>query len=103
MPELRWIPDDRLEEANVEPWIELPLWLPERFAGTWRTGTERAEAAGLRCRSVQETVDDVAGWLKNGGEAELDDWRDEHRPPWMTAERDVRHSSDGGTYQAQPG
>jgi nucleoside-diphosphate-sugar epimerase len=87
--ELRWIPDDRLEEANVEPWTELPLWLPERFAGTWRIGTERAEAAGLRCRSVQETVDDVAGWLKNGGEAELDDWHDEHRPPWMTAEREA--------------
>lgn len=65
--ELRWVPDDRLEEADVEPWTELPLWLPERFAGTWRIDTERAQAAGLNCRSVQETVDDIAAWLENGG------------------------------------
>ena len=87
--ELRWIPDGLLEEANVEPWTELPLWLPERFAGTWRIGTERAQAAGLNCRPVQETVDDVAAWLENGGEMELDDWRDEYRPRRMSAEREA--------------
>ncbi len=87
--ELRWIPDDKLEEAGVEPWMELPLWLPERFAGTWAAGTERAQAAGLRTRPVQETVDDIARWLENGGEAELDDWRAEHRPPRMSAEREA--------------
>jgi 2'-hydroxyisoflavone reductase len=87
--ELRWIPDDLLEEANVEPWTELPLWLPERFAGTWRIGTERAQAAGLNRRPVQETVDDVAAWLENGGETELDDWRVEYRPPRMSAERET--------------
>ena len=31
--ELRWIPDEKLEAAEVEPWIELPLWLPERYRG----------------------------------------------------------------------
>jgi 2'-hydroxyisoflavone reductase len=87
--ELRWIADDRLEEANVEPWTELPLWLPERFAGTWHIGTERAQAAGLNCRPVQETVDDIAAWLENGGETELDDWRVEYRPPRMSAEREA--------------
>ena len=87
--ELRWIPDDLLDEANVEPWTELPLWLPERFAGTWRIGTERAQAAGLNCRPVQETVDDVAAWLDNGGETELDDWRVEYRPPRMSVEREA--------------
>ena len=54
--DLRWIPDDKLEEAGVEPWMELPLWLPERFAGTWSVGTAKAQAAGLRTRPVQETV-----------------------------------------------
>ena len=44
--ELRWIPDEKLEAAEVEPWIELPLWLPERFAGTFRVGTERAAGRG---------------------------------------------------------
>jgi nucleoside-diphosphate-sugar epimerase len=87
--ELRWIPDDKLEEAGVEPWTELPLWLPERYEGTWRIGTAKAQAAGLRTRPVQETVDDIATWLENGGEAELDEWRAEHRPPRMSAEREA--------------
>ena len=86
--ELRWIPDEQLEAAGVEPWTELPLWMPERFAGTWRIGTERAQAAGLRCRPVAETVADIATWLEAGGERELDDWRAEHRPARMSAERE---------------
>src|SRR3954471_6215691 len=62
--ELAWIPDEQLEAAEVEPWIELPLWLPARYEGTWRVGTEKAQAAGLRCRPVSETVRDVRAWLE---------------------------------------
>src|SRR3954453_262674 len=87
--DLRWIHDDKLEAAGVEPWMELPLWLPERFAGTWSIGTAKAQAAGLRTRPVQETVDAIATWLESGGEAELDEWRSEHRPPRMSAEREA--------------
>jgi nucleoside-diphosphate-sugar epimerase len=86
---LRWIPEAKLEAAGVEPWMELPLWLPARHLGTWDIGTERAQAAGLRTRPVAETVRDVWTWLRNGGEAELDDWRAEHRPPKMRAEREA--------------
>jgi nucleoside-diphosphate-sugar epimerase len=86
---LRWIPEARLEEAGVEPWMELPLWLPARHLGTYDAGTERAQAAGLRTRPVAETVQDIWTWLQNGGEAELDDWRAEHRPPRMSAEREA--------------
>src|SRR4051794_979322 len=57
--ELHWISDDKLEAANVEPWIELPLWLPARYEGTWRVGTEKAQRAGLRTRPVAETVQDI--------------------------------------------
>jgi 2'-hydroxyisoflavone reductase len=86
---LRWVPDEALESAGVEPWIELPLWLPEaRFPGTWRAGTARAAAAGLRCRPVAETVADVWAWLREGGEAELTDWSAANRPPRMSAERE---------------
>src|SRR4051812_26865780 len=49
-----WIEDAALERAGVEPWTELPLWLPARYEGTWRVGTDRARAAGLRTRPVQE-------------------------------------------------
>jgi nucleoside-diphosphate-sugar epimerase len=87
--QLAWIPDERLQELAVEPWTELPLWIPAAgFPGTWTTGTERAQAAGLRCRPIAETVADVAAWLRGGGEAELDEWRAELRPPRMPAERE---------------
>lgn len=87
--ELEWIPDERLQAAGVEPWTELPLWLPAaEFPGTWAIGTERAQAAGLRCRPVAETVADVWAWLRGGGESELDEWRAEHRPPPMPPARE---------------
>lgn len=86
--DLRWIPEDKLEAAGVEPWMEFPLWLPERHEGTWNIGTAKAQAAGLRTRPVDETVADIATWLERGGEAELDEWRAEHRPPRMSAERE---------------
>jgi nucleoside-diphosphate-sugar epimerase len=82
---VHWIPEDALED--VEPWTELPLWLPQRHEGTWRIGTERAQAAGLRCRPVAETIADVDAWLREG--PELPDWRAEHRPPRMSAEREA--------------
>ena len=87
--ELVWIPDERLQAAGVEPWTELPLWLPQdEFPGTWDVGTERAQASGLRCRPVAETIADVWSWLSAGGEQELDEWRSEHRPRPMSSERE---------------
>jgi 2'-hydroxyisoflavone reductase len=87
--ELVWIPDERLVEAGVEPWTELPLWIPEAaFPGTWQIGTERAQAVGLRCRPVAETVADVWAWLRDGGEAELDEWGSERRPRAMNSRRE---------------
>jgi 2'-hydroxyisoflavone reductase len=87
--ELVWIPDERLQALEVEPWVELPLWIPaDAFPGTWTIGTERAQAAGLRARPVAETVADVWTWLRDGGEGELDEWRSEHRPPRMAPDRE---------------
>jgi 2'-hydroxyisoflavone reductase len=87
--ELVWLPDERLQALEVEPWMELPLWLPQAaFPGTWQIGTERAQAAGLRCRPVAETVADVWAWLRDGGEDGLDEWRSEHRPRAMDSRRE---------------
>jgi 2'-hydroxyisoflavone reductase len=87
--ELVWVPDERLQAAEVEPWVELPLWIPAaEFPGTWQVGTERAQAAGLRCRPVAQTVADVWSWLRAGGESELDEWRAEHRPRPMDVARE---------------
>jgi nucleoside-diphosphate-sugar epimerase len=84
--ELVWVPDEQLLAKGVEPWTEIPLWLPAE--GTWQVGTERARASGLRCRPVADTVADVWLWLRDGGEQELDEWRSAHRPGRMSSRRE---------------
>jgi 2'-hydroxyisoflavone reductase len=85
---VHWVPEDALEALNVEPWTELPLWLPQRYEGTFRIGSERAQAAGLRCLPIAETLAAVDAWLRE--EPELPDWRAEHRPPRMSATREAQ-------------
>lgn len=88
--QLRWVGDDALLAAGVEPWTELPLWMPEAgFRGTWRVDSTLAHTAGLRCRPIEETVADVHAWLRDGGAAALGDWRAEHRPPGLAPEREA--------------
>lgn len=88
--ELVWIPDDKLQQAEVTEWTELPMWLPaETYLGTWRIDTTKAQAAGLTTRPVATTVRDVRTWLESGGGTELGDYRSEHRPPEMSAEREA--------------
>jgi 2'-hydroxyisoflavone reductase len=48
-----------LLEHKVEPWSELPLWLPStdpEYAGFNRIDLARAEAAGLHTRPLHETI-----------------------------------------------
>ena len=48
-----------LLDHKVEPWSELPLWLPSadpEFAGFNRIDLTRAEASGLRTRPLRDTV-----------------------------------------------
>jgi 2'-hydroxyisoflavone reductase len=86
---LRWVPDDVLVSDQVEPWDELPLWIPAAAgAGTWAVGTERAQTAGLHCRPIAATVADTWAWLRDGGEAELPAWRAELRPRGLSPERE---------------
>ena len=51
-----------LVEQGVQPWSELPLWLPSgdpEYAGFNRVELSRAQAAGLRTRSLRDTVSAV--------------------------------------------
>jgi len=87
---LSWVPDEALQAAGVEAWTEVPLWLPEAEApGTFRIDASRAEAAGLRCRPVAETVADVWAWLRAGGaDVEGDGWLSEHAATGLLPERE---------------
>ncbi len=55
---------DKLLAAGVQPWTELPLWLPGReWAGLFEGDVSRALAAGLELRPLEETVLDTLAWL----------------------------------------
>jgi hypothetical protein len=49
-----------LPEVRVQPWRDLPLWLPADVPGPI-LDSRRAQAAGLRCRPLSDTVGEVLG------------------------------------------
>ena len=62
---MAWIEPAAIAAAGIEPWTELPIWLPEdhEYAAMHDADVERAYAAGLRCRPVADTVRDTWHWL----------------------------------------
>jgi nucleoside-diphosphate-sugar epimerase len=63
--ELAWVDEDWLVSQGVREWTGLPLW--RNAAAPWDMNTDRARAAGLRCRPIHETVADTWAWLHSGG------------------------------------
>ncbi len=62
----KWIDESALAAAGVEPWTELPLWIPQSDAATsgfMEFSCAKAQAQGLQFRQLQATLDDVAAWL----------------------------------------
>ncbi|WP_330457485.1 NAD-dependent epimerase/dehydratase family protein [Streptomyces sp. NBC_00820] len=73
--ELRWTDPRVILDAGIEPWTQLPVWVPpdsELFHCVHRADVSRAVATGLVCRPVAETVADTWRWLTEiGGTAPL--------------------------------
>ena len=63
--ELRTAADSVLLGAEVEPWMELPMWAPEipELAGIWEVSGDRALRTGIRYRPLVDTVSDTWHWL----------------------------------------
>ncbi len=60
-----WASDADVLAGGVEPWTELPLWIPESdpdFGGMLLADNRRAVAAGLTLRPLRETVADTLHW-----------------------------------------
>ncbi|MFG2147062.1 NAD-dependent epimerase/dehydratase family protein [Streptomyces sp. NPDC048696] len=69
---LRWTDPEPILAAGVEPWTDLPVWIPpgELHTTMHCSNVWKAVLAGLRCRPVEETVADTWAWLESiGGEA----------------------------------
>jgi 2'-hydroxyisoflavone reductase len=65
-----WVSDETLLAAGVEPWSELPLWIPEadpNRGGLMLADNRRAREAGLTMRPVSDTVRDTFEWDRAEG------------------------------------
>lgn len=70
--ELRWTEPEQILAAGVEPWNDLPIWIPpgHPYAYLHSSVVAKAHATGLHCRPVTDTVADTWAWLlKIGGTA----------------------------------
>jgi 2'-hydroxyisoflavone reductase len=68
--ELVWVSEEFLEEHGVEPYTELPLWLPREYGALQAIYCGKAIAAGLAFRPLSETITDVLEWDRTRGEDE---------------------------------
>ncbi|MGG8408319.1 NAD-dependent epimerase/dehydratase family protein, partial [Streptomyces sp. 12297] len=66
---LRWTDPAAVLAAGVEPWTELPVWVPEGEMHDYMYGGDVSKAlgAGLVCRPVADTVADTWRWLQELG------------------------------------
>lgn len=63
-----WVDEGFLVEQGVTPWTELPLWIPAsepEADGFFAFDVTRAITAGLRFRSLAETVTDTLAWNRS--------------------------------------
>ncbi|MEF9903340.1 SDR family oxidoreductase [Streptomyces sp. P9-A2] len=66
--ELRWTAPETILRAGIEPWTQLPVWVPpgsEAHDAMHASDVSRALATGLRCRPATETVADTWRWLQD--------------------------------------
>ncbi|QJW35358.1 NAD-dependent epimerase/dehydratase family protein [Cellulosimicrobium protaetiae] len=64
--ELVWVEPEVVLAAGIEPWSQLPVWLPpgELHDALHGSDTSLAYELGLRPRDVRETVRDTWTWLR---------------------------------------
>jgi 2'-hydroxyisoflavone reductase len=65
---ITWAPEAFLLENKVEPWTELPLWLPENdpaLAGMDQMSIRKALQAGLTFRPLEDTVQSTLAWVNS--------------------------------------
>ncbi|GEC09284.1 reductase [Streptomyces spinoverrucosus] len=95
--ELRWTAPEVVLGAGIEPWSQLPVWVPpgsELHDALHGADVSRALAAGLRCRPAGETVADTWRWLREiGGTAPQ---RPDRPPVGLDPEVEAKLLAGGG-------
>lgn len=60
-----WVDDEFLLKKHIDPWIDMPLWLPDSdsdSAGMFMASAHKAMGAGLTFRPIEETFKDTYEW-----------------------------------------
>jgi len=69
--ELKWIEDSEIMRAEIQPWTELPLWIPDsqrEFEGFMRFNNKKALASGLVFRPLKNSIVDTIRWRNTDSE-----------------------------------
>ena len=71
-PHVIWLPADFLEKEKVQPWSDMPVWIPEsgEYAAFAEANVSKAMRAGMSIRAIQPTVNDTLAWHLQRPEAE---------------------------------
>jgi 2'-hydroxyisoflavone reductase len=65
-----WMDEAFLARQGVQPWKEMPLWVPEsdpHASGFMDVPIARAAAAGLALRPMADTIADTLAWSRSRG------------------------------------
>jgi 2'-hydroxyisoflavone reductase len=64
-PVLRWVPADFLAAQKVQPWSDMPVWVPSNsdMMGFSRRNNGKAVTAGLTYRPLARTALDTLAWF----------------------------------------
>lgn len=65
-PPLTWVPADFLAAQDVQPWADMPVWIPRQGegAGLARRSVRKALSAGLTYRPLATTAADTLEWFR---------------------------------------
>jgi nucleoside-diphosphate-sugar epimerase len=81
---IHWASVDFLNKHKVQAWSDMPTWIPddEEGVGFSRVDVSKAIAAGLKFRSLEQTVHDTLAWAQKRPASH--EWR-----AGLTAEREA--------------
>jgi 2'-hydroxyisoflavone reductase len=61
-----WTSEEFLKEHDVQPWSDMPVWIPDtdEETGFSRVDISKAVKAGLKFRPLEETIRDTIAWAE---------------------------------------
>jgi 2'-hydroxyisoflavone reductase len=77
-----WVSEEKLLK-DVQPWTELPLWIPDFLGGLMEIKGYEAYGQGLTCRPLEMTLADTWEWMKETSPS----WPSQN---WLSPEKELR-------------